>query len=115
MAHQSTSIRVIDGVILGLSAVFALVSGALMGRLARFRPAPADPRRTESRTGWAGVGIWVVLVALRVGLDVAGHRMGSDVAVSTGSILLVLALNRVASALVVSARQRRPFAAAAGR
>jgi hypothetical protein len=86
-----------------------------MGRIARFRTSPADPRLTESRTGWIGVAIWLGLIVIRVGLDVAGHRLGSDIAVSTGSILLVLALNRVASALVVSARLPRRSLAAAGR
>jgi hypothetical protein len=115
MAHQGASIHPIDVTILGLSAVFALISGALMGRIARFRPSPADPRKVESRTGWAGVGIWMVLIVVRVALDVAGHHLGSDVAVSTGSILLVLALNRVASALVVSARQPHRTLAMAGK
>jgi hypothetical protein len=115
VARQTTTIHVIDAVILGLSAAVAVASGALMGRIARFRPSPADPRLVESRTGWLGVGIWVVLIAIRVALDVAGHRMGSAVAVSTGTILLVLALNRAASALVLTARQPRRTFATAGR
>jgi hypothetical protein len=115
MAHQNTSIRPVDVTILALSAVFALLSGALMGRVARFRRSAADPLKVESRAGWAGLGIWVVLIAIRVALDVAGHRMGSDIGVSTGSILLVLALNRLASALVVSARQPHRELAMAGK
>jgi len=115
MAKQTTTVHPIDVVILGLSAVFALASGAVMGRIARFRPSPTDPRLVESRTGWVGVGIWFGLILVRVALDVAGHRMGSDLAVSTGTILLVLALNRAASAVVVSARQPRRAAVMAGR
>jgi hypothetical protein len=115
MARQHVAVHPVDVVILVLSGLVALASGTLMGRIARFRPSPADPRLTESRTGWAGVAIWAGLIAVRVGLDVAGHRMGSDIAISTGSILLVLALNRVASALVVSARLPRRSLAAAGR
>lgn len=107
MARERTAVHPIDGVILGLSAVVALASGVVMGRITRFRPSPADPRVVESRTGWLGIGIWLGLVAVRVALDVAGHRMGSVLAVSAGTILLVLALNRAASALVVSARQPR--------
>jgi hypothetical protein len=113
MPRQHTGLHPVDVAILGLSAVLALASGTLMGRIARFRPSPADPRLTESRTGWLGVAIWIGLVAARVALDVAGHRLGSDLAVSTGSILLVLALNRLAGALVISARlSRRPLVAA---
>jgi hypothetical protein len=115
MVEQHAPIRPVDGIILVVSGAVALASGTLMGRIARFRTSPADPRLTESRTGWIGVAIWLGLIVIRVGLDVAGHRLGSDIAVSTGSILLVLALNRVASALVVSARLPRRSLAAAGR
>jgi len=115
VAKQTTAIHPVDVVILGLSAVFALASGTIMGRIARFRPSPANPGMVESRTGWLGVAIWIGLIAVRVALDVAGHRMGSEVAVSTGTILLVLALNRAASALVVSARQPRRSVAMAGK
>ncbi|GIF21738.1 hypothetical protein BJ973_004814 [Actinoplanes tereljensis] len=115
LSHQATTIHPIDAVILGLSAVMAVVSGALMGRITRFRPSPADPRLVESRTGGLGVAIWIGLIAVRVVLDVAGHRMGSDLAVSTGSILLVLAINRATSALVISARQPHAALAMAGK
>jgi hypothetical protein len=115
IARQNTTFHPVDVAILGLSAVFALISGALMGRIARFRPSPTDARLTESRTGALGIVIWIGLIAVRVGLDVVGHRMGSDLAVSTGSILLVLALNRAASAVVVSARQPRRGYALAGK
>jgi len=113
VARQGTTIHPVDAVILGLSAAFALASGVVMGRIARFRSSPTRPGTTESRTGWLGIGIWAAFIVVRVALDVAGHRMGSDLAISTGTILLALALNRAASALVVTARQpRRQFAMA---
>lgn len=115
LAQQRATIHPIDVVILGLSAACALASGALMGRIARFRPSAADPRLVESRTGGLGIVIWTGLVVVRVALDVAGHRLGSDLAISTGSILLVLALNRAANAFVLSARQPRPAYAMAGK
>ncbi|WP_433378887.1 hypothetical protein ACQPZX_12490 [Actinoplanes sp. CA-142083] len=115
MAQQNTTVHPVDVVILGLSGLLAVASGTLMGRIARFRPSPTNPGMMESRTGWLGVGIWIGLIAVRVVLDVAGHRMGSVLAVSTGTILLVLALNRAASALVVSARQPRRTPQMAGR
>jgi hypothetical protein len=115
LAKQTTTIHPADVLILTLSAAFALASGVVMGRIAQFRPAPADPGMIESRTGRLGVGIWIGLVAVRVTLDVVGHRMGSAVAVSTGSILLFLALNRAASAFVISARQPRGATRVAGR
>jgi hypothetical protein len=113
LAREHVTIRPIDLVILILSGTAALASGAAMGRIARFRPSAADPRMTESRTGWLGVAVWFALIAVRVVLDVVGHRMGSELAFSTGSILLVLALNRAANALVLSARRPgRAFAVA---
>jgi drug/metabolite transporter (DMT)-like permease len=113
MARQTTTVKPVDIVILGLSALLAVVSGAMMGAITRFRRSAADPRVTESRTGWLGVAIWFGLMVIRVGLDVAGHRMGSELAVSTGVILLILGVNRLTAALVVSARQhRRPLAMA---
>jgi hypothetical protein len=115
MSRQTTGIHPVDLVLLGLSAIAALASGATMGRIARFRPSPTTPGVFESRTGGLGVAIWVGLIVLRVALDVAGHQLGAELAVSTGSILLVLALNRAAGALVISARQPRGDYALAGK
>jgi hypothetical protein len=113
LARQNVTIHPVDLVILILSGAAALVSGTVMGGVARFRPSAADPRLMESRTGWLGVAVWFALILVRVVLDVIGHRMGSDLAISTGSILLVLAINRSANALVLSARQpHRGFATA---
>jgi hypothetical protein len=113
--HRTTTVKPVDVAILGLSALLAVVSGTMMGRIATFRQSPADPRVLETRTGWAGVAIWLGLVVFRVGLDVAGHQLGSDLAVSTGTILLILAVNRVTSALVLSARQNRGRPVMAGK
>jgi len=115
LARQHVTIHPVDLMILILSGAAALISGTAMGRIARFRPSAADPRLIESRTGWLGVGVWFALVLARVVLDVIGHRMGSDLAISTGSILLVLAVNRAANALVLTARQPRGVFAAAGK
>lgn len=115
MARQTTEVHPVDVVILGLSALVAVGSGAMMGGIARFRPSPADPRVTESRTGWLGVAIWSGLIVIRVGLDLIGHHLGSDLAVSTGTILVVVAVNRVTAALVVSARRQRRTLAGAGK
>jgi hypothetical protein len=49
---------------------------------------------------------------VRVALAAIGHRLGSGLAVSTGSILLFLAINRLGRALVLSAHSDL---AAAGR
>ncbi|MEV6847542.1 hypothetical protein [Actinoplanes sp. NPDC051411] len=115
LARETTGVKPVDAAILGLSALLAVISGTMMGRIAVFRPSPADPRLLESRTGWAGIAIWFGLIVIRVALDVAGHHFGSELAVSTGTILLILAVNRVTSALVVSARQHRGRPVMAGK
>jgi hypothetical protein len=117
-----------DVAILVLSGLLAIVSGLLMGRIARFRPIgpagaavagldrhgrPVPAPTVESRTGWLGVGIWVALIVARILLELLGHRLGADLATSSGVILLALALNRAARTLVISARleHRSPLSA----
>ena len=56
----------------------------MMGGIASFRPSPAGPGRTESRTGWLGVAIWIALVVIRVGLDVVGRRTGGSAVTPRG-------------------------------
>ncbi|MFI5956004.1 hypothetical protein [Cryptosporangium sp. NPDC051539] len=113
LAGHTATITTVDVAILVLSAILAVGSGLAMGRLATFRPiaAPAPkPLRngtlptTESRVGWVGAGLWIGLIAARIGLDVAGAEMGAGTATSAGVILLVVAINRAARALVFSAR-----------
>ena len=115
LARQSTDVKPVDAAVLGLSALLAVASGTMMGRIAVFRRSPADPRLLESRTGWAGIAILLVLIVVRAGLDVAGQHFGSELAVNTGTILLILAVNRVTSALVLSARQHRGQLVMAGK
>jgi len=115
LARQHVTIRPIDLMILIVSGAAALASGTVMGRIAKFRPSAADPRLMESRTGWLGIAVWFALILVRVVLDVIGHQMGSELALSVGSILLVLAINRAANALVLTARQPRAAFAAAGK
>lgn len=115
LARATTTIKPIDAALLGLSAVLAVISGIMMGGIARFRRSPADPGLLESRTGAAGIAIFFGLMVIRIGLDVAGHHLGSELAVNTGTILLMLAVNRITAALVVSARQQRAPLAMAGK
>ena len=91
----------VDVVILAGSAVAAVGCGLAMGRVTRVRPAASGG--LESRAGWAGVGAWVLLIALRVLLGVAGV------------ILLTVALSLAATTVVVSARLPRRAAPVAGR
>jgi hypothetical protein len=111
-----SSNRVLTGddiALLLLEAVIALGTGALMGRITVFRPITAVPATLRSgepapslecRTGWTGVALWAVLIAVRIGVAVVGHRLGAVAVESTGVVLLVIALNRVARTAVVLAR-----------
>jgi hypothetical protein len=120
-----TDVKPVDLVILAGELVLALGLGAIMGTLARFRtrgqrasdirqrsgvPVDFDPSVTvtESRTGALGAALWVVLIAVRVGIELlTAHYFPSALLASTGTILLVVAANRAARALVVTLRMER--------
>ncbi len=119
-----TSVSSIDVLILVGELVLALIIGASMGFMAKFRSRPqtaADIKRkdaiqvhdpnvtvTESRTGAWGAVLWIVMIALRVGIELAAnHYFPSALLASTGTILLVVAANRAARALVVTMRMER--------
>jgi hypothetical protein len=108
--------------ILGGELLLTLAIGTAMGFLARFRSRPqratdvrggrnsvgvVDPTVTviESRTGGVGAALWIVLIAVRVGLEfVVARYFPSAFRASTGTILLVLAANRAARAFVIGYR-----------
>lgn len=115
----------VDVGLLAIEAATAIATGALMGLIAVFRPiseqglaawraraasrgrgAGPEPQ-VESRTGWLGLVLWVVLIAVRVGLSFWGHSMGSAVLESSGVILLVIALNRIVRTAVLGLRHDR--------
>lgn len=127
----SGSRQTLTGVDLGLLAIelaVAVVTGALMGMVAVFRPISerslaawrarrraddASEPTVESRTGWIGLVLWIVLIAVRVGLGFWGHSLGSAIAESSGVILLVVAVNRAVRTLVFSLRHDRHLALSA--
>ncbi|HEY5231749.1 MAG TPA: hypothetical protein VIJ11_12770 [Galbitalea sp.] len=120
-----TDVRPIDLLILVGELALALGLGAVMGTLAKFRtraqrandvrqrsgvPVDFDPSVTvtESRTGGLGAALWVILIVVRVGIELlTTHYFHSALLASTGTILLVIAANRAARALVVSLRMER--------
>jgi hypothetical protein len=120
-----TAVKPVDLLILAGELVLSLGLGAIMGTLARFRtrgqrasdirqrsgvPVEFDPSVTvtESRTGALGASLWVVLIVVRVGIELlTAHYFPSALLASTGTILLVVAANRAARALVVTLRMER--------
>ncbi len=121
----------IDVTALAVELVVGLGIGAVMGAIAHFRPLSSaaieayeahrrDGRGVgaavayESRTGWVGLALWFVMIAVRVGLDVAAAHLGAAEVVSTGVILLIIAANRAARVAVFAYRlQREPQRVAA--
>jgi hypothetical protein len=120
-----TAVKPIDLLIFVGELVLALGLGSIMGTLAKFRtraqrasdirqrsgvPVDFDPSVTvtESRTGGLGAALWLVLILVRVGIELlTAHYFPSALLASTGTILLVVAANRAARALVLSVRMER--------
>jgi hypothetical protein len=112
-----------DVMVLAIELAVSLAVGAVMGLIAQFRPTAASSQTTfqttayqsdapapaliESRTGWFGLVLWVVMIGMRIGIDVWASGAGSTIAASTGIILVMVAVNRIARTLVMAARVAR--------
>jgi hypothetical protein len=122
-----TTVSGVDFAILGGELVIALGVGVAMGALAQFRTRPQresdvasgrptgessgwDPTRTvvESRTGGWGAALWIVMIAVRVGIEFGARSIDNSALIaSTGVILLVIAVNRVARVAIILYRMDR--------
>ena len=84
--------------ILAIETVISLGLGAVMGLMAHFRPIREqtlaafhanDRGRSltvptiETRTGWIGLALWLVLIAARIGGEVYAHATHSTLLMST--------------------------------
>lgn len=124
--QKATGLTALDLAVLAGELALSLGIGAAMGAIAHFRPMTAEavashnvrraargrsavehPVVFESRTGWLGAILWVVLIALRVGIDLGARHLGAEAVTSTGMILLVLGANRIARVAVFSYRLNR--------
>jgi hypothetical protein len=120
-AHVLTGV---DIAVLLVELIVGLGLGAAMGMLATFRPMTADGIRLyreahagsrrpvgdvtlQTRTGWLGIVLWIVLIAVRVGVDVLAGMAGSTLAASTGVILLMVGANRLARVAVILYRANK--------
>ncbi|MES2170515.1 MAG: hypothetical protein V4479_07305 [Actinomycetota bacterium] len=105
---KSAKVTALDLGVIVIELVIAVGVGAIMGRIAQFKPlATGNARQAAefaSRTGWVGMVLWVVMIGVRVGIDVWATRSGAVAATSTGIILLVLAANRLSRTAVFAAR-----------
>lgn len=113
-------LRVTDVAIVAIELVISVGMGVAMGALAHFRPMSDDSRTAyaaknaarvagvlpavETRNGWFGMALWLVLIAARVGAEVWAHVSGSAFLMSTGIILVTVAVNRAVRILVITRR-----------
>lgn len=67
----------------------------------------------ETRTGWLGLVLWIVMIGVRVGIDMIAADLGSVLAAATGVILVMVAANRVARVFVFAARVQKSAAVTA--
>ncbi|WP_022904466.1 hypothetical protein [Curtobacterium sp. B8] len=117
LANSGVTVTTTDVVFLAIEALVTIAVGLTTGSITRFRTVstPDSKGRTlQSRTGWAGAALWIVLIVVRIGLDVVGGHLGAHLLTATGTILLVLALNRAARAVVVDQRIPRGTRRASG-
>jgi len=112
----------VDIAVLLIEIVISLGLGALMGAIAVIRPMsdtaidayaahqrdrdrgrrPLSVVTLETRTGWFGLALWVLLIAVRVGIDALATMAGSELAASTGVILIMVAANRAARVAMIA-------------
>ncbi|WP_327145721.1 hypothetical protein [Nocardia sp. NBC_01327] len=87
--------------LLVLSAVLSLGVGLAMGAVSQVRWIDGQ---WQARTGWLGSALWLVLLAVRIGVEVCARSVGAGVVASVGAILLMLALNRAGRGVVLARR-----------
>ena len=119
---KPSAVTLLDIAVVAGELVLSLAVGAWMGAIAHFRPLESpvqlgsDARYIasyESRTGVLGMVLWVLVIAVRVGVDVLASMAGSHLVTATGIIFLVFAANRAARTAVYAARLERHAALAA--
>ena len=122
-----TSVSGTDVAILAGELVLAIGVGAAMGALAQFRTRPQresdvrsgrpdgqtanwSPSNTviESKTGGWGAALWIVMIAVRIGIEFGAREIDNSALISAvGIIYIVIAVNRIARVLVIMYRLDR--------
>ncbi|MFZ7087319.1 hypothetical protein [Curtobacterium sp. RRHDQ10] len=118
MTAQSGTGRITsaDVAFIAAEVVVSVSIGLVMGSIAHFRVAStpnAKGHTVQTRTGALGAVLWIALIAVRIGMDVLGAHLGAHLLSSTGMILLMIAVNRAARALVLDRRIPSPARAGA--
>jgi hypothetical protein len=110
LANSGARVTPTDVAFIGIEALIAVGVGLTMGRLTMFRVAPKPGPKgdmMQARTGRWGAALWIVFIAVRIGFDVLGAHLHAELLTSTGMVLVMLAVNRAARALVIDQRLPR--------
>src|SRR4051794_2162007 len=104
LVRSAATATTVDLSFLLLELVLAAGVGLAMGRLTTFRRDPAAPGTLQVRTGWFGASLWLVLIAVRLGVDAVADSLGAHLLTSTGVILIVIAASRATRSVIVLGR-----------
>jgi hypothetical protein len=97
----------LSAVDLGMMVLECAVSfgiGILMGRMTVYR---VIDDRVELRTPPIGILLWVVFIAVRIGLVMLADGSGAVIAASGSFILISLAFNRLARGFVIESQRAK--------
>jgi hypothetical protein len=92
---------VVDGAVLGAGAVIAVLGGLVRGLTVRVY---VQNGHVWYRYTLLTAGVWVALIALRLGQTLAGRVFGADQAVLAAGLLMVLGLSFLGEAAIVARR-----------
>lgn len=99
--------RASDALLLTVEVVVCVLIGIGMGKLTSTSVASAHDRRGRSvviRTGWLGADLWFVFIAVRLVLRPVALAMHAEFVTSVGVTLVLVAIARVTTALIVRPR-----------
>jgi hypothetical protein len=113
LARTPAAVSALDLTFLLIELAASVALGAAMGVLTQFRADPAAPTVPQIRAPWFAASLWVVLIAVRLGMDAVASALGAHLLGSTGVILLVIATLRATSGLVARTRLPQAFALSA--
>jgi len=92
---------VLDGVVLGLGALVAVLGGIVRGLTVKVF---VSNGHVWYRYTALTVVVWIALIALRVGQSAGAHALGADDAVLSAALMLVFGLSLLGEAAVVARR-----------
>lgn len=96
-----------DFLLLGIELVLSIAVGLGLGVLTRTRVVTVPDRRgrrVQIFSGWRGGALWIAFIAARLAVQPVASAFHARLTVSTGVVLLLLAVARAAMAVVVSTR-----------